>query len=204
MVLLAHIVILTFLVVTAEDGSGQEGETQSELPVCTALKQGEDLSWTNLISDFYGHISNLTKTWNEGDAKVNDNIASFVTFQLAGMYSKLHSCMPEYLGSLPAKAQCDLECDYPIEDNMGEESIVQSPELDNNEKDREKDWINIIKKMIGNAKEKIKLGLEEWSVNDSFLLFCSIPGIINATVQVFRFCFNRKLKAFSRNIRRSN
>ena len=150
MIYFANIIFQIFLVVTAEDGSGQGIEPQSGLPVCTAIQQGEDLSWPALLRDFYELTTNLTEVWNKGDEKVTDNVANFVKYQLAGMYGKLHSCMPEYLESIHTRFQCDIGCDYPVEDNIEGDSIMQSPKPDNMEKARERDWMQTIKKMPKN------------------------------------------------------
>ena len=48
--------------------------------------------------------------------------------------------------------------------------------------------------MIKNVKVTVNSSIEAWTLKDSFLFFCSTPGLISAVTQLARFCLKKRLK----------
>ena len=99
--------------------------------------------------------------------------------------------MPKYI-SLNSDSLCGCTEDYDIDNDPDNDD--KSPLSDESDKNGKQDWIQKIKEMIRNVKVTVNKNIEAWTLKDTFLFFCSTPGLISVVIQIARFCLQRRLK----------
>ena len=181
--------LFTFLIVT-EAESGQGSGITFEVPVCNAIRDGEDLSWEGILLDLTDNLEEMTGFWNKEYGKLNKNATEFVNTLNRAVFSKVFSCMPKYLSAIP-----DNVCECPYEDDDLHDGPKQEAPQNNESDDKDlSNWFEKIKEMLKKTKLKIEANIEEWALKDSFLFLCTTPGLISVTIQTARCCIRRRLK----------
>ena len=166
-----------------------------ELPTCKVGDQGQDMTWADIIKSLNEDMEDVTKLWNKDFQVLDKNATKFIHSMNRFVYMKTFSCLPKYL-SLNSDLLCDCKDEYETDNDT--DNNTESPLSDKGDnkgdKNGKKDWIHKIKEMIKNVKVTVNSSIEAWSLKDSFLFFCSTPGLISAVTQLARFCLKKGLK----------
>ena len=182
-----------------EGQSGQGGieveMPKIELPTCMVGDQGQGMTWAENIQSLTKDLEDVTKIWNKDYQILDENATNFIHSLNRFVYSKTFSCLPKYI-SLNSESLCGCIEEYDTDnDPDNDEKSPLSDESDKKEdKNGKKDWIHKIKEMIRNVKVTVNKSIEAWSLKDSFLFFCSTPGLISVVTQLARYCLQRRLK----------
>ena len=182
---------------------GQSGEgglevemPKIELPTCMVGDQGQGMTWAENIQSLTKDLEDVTKIWNKDYQILDENATNFIHSLNRFVYSKTFSCLPKYI-SLNSDSLCG--CDYDIDydpDNDDKSPLSDSDKKEDKKEDKngKQDWIEKIKEMIRKVKLTVNKNIEAWTLKDTFLFFCSTPGLISVVVQIARFCLQRRLK----------
>ena len=186
--------ILSFLsVVMGDAGSGQSFKPSVGPPVCSSSNP----DWVEMLKDVAESYENMTEAWKVTNPSLDASMAKFVQLQLSGVYVKIFECLPEFLKTTD-RFSCDMVCDYPLE---GEDS-GDIKKIEEEIQPSEGNWMDKVKGMLAKAKDIITKSLKKWEEKDTFLLFCSVPGVISALVMMGRFCIVKRLKRYERVLQR--
>ena len=186
-----------FIVIEGESGNGgpEVEMPKVELPTCKVGDQGQDMTWADIIKSLNEDMEDVTKLWNKDFQVLDKNATKFIHSMNRFVYMKAFSCLPRYL-SLNSDLLCD--CKDESENDNDTDNNTESPLSDKGDKkgdkNGKKDWIHKIKEMIKNVKVTVNSSIEAWTLKDSFLFFCSTPGLISAVTQLARFCLKKRLK----------
>ena len=206
------IYVILFIVLEGQSGGGLEGEMPKvdmpkvdmpkvempkfELPTCLEDDQGQDMTWERLILSFTRDLKDMTQLWNKDYQILDENATTFVHSLHRFVYGKTFSCLPKFM-SLNSDLLCG--CDYDIDYDPDKDD--KSPLSDSDKKEGKKedtkgtqDWIGKIKEMIRNVQLTVNKNIDSWTLKDTFLFFCSVPGLLSVVVQMARFCFRRRIK----------
>ena len=167
-----------------------------ELPTCTVGGQGQDMTWAENIQSLTKDLEDMTKLWNPDFQILDENATNFIHSLNRFVYSKTFSCLPKYI-SLNSESLCGCTDEYYTDndtDNDAESPLSDKSDKKGGDKNGKKDWIHKIKEIIKNAKVTINSNLEAWALKDSFLFFCSTPGLISVVTQLANYCLKRRLK----------
>ena len=203
---------MLFNVLEGQSGNGLEGDMPKvdmpkvdmpkvempkvELPTCLEGDQGQDMTWERLILSFTSDLEDMTQLWNTDYQILNENATKFVHSLHRYVYGKTFSCLPQFM-SLNSDLLCG--CDYDIaydSDKDDKSPLSDSDKKEGKEKDKKgtHDWIDKVKEIIRNIQLKVNKNIEAWTLKDTFLFLCSVPGLISVVVQMARFCLQKKLK----------
>ena len=169
-----------------------------ELPTCMVGDQGQDMTWERIILSLTKDLEDVTQLWNKDYQFLDENATNFVHSLNRFVYSKTFSCLPKYI-SLNSDSLCGCTEDYDIDydpDNDDKSPLSDSDKKEDKKEDKngKQDWIQKIKEMIRNVKLTVNKNIEAWTLKDTFLFFCSTPGLISVVIQIARCCLQRKLK----------
>ena len=166
-----------------------------ELPTCMVGDQGQGMTWAENIQSLTKDLEDVTKIWNKDYQILDENATNFIHSLNRFVYSKTFSCLPKYI-SLNSESLCGCIEEYDTDNDP--DNDAESPLSDKSDKKEDKngkkDWIHKIKEMIKNVKVTVNKSIEAWSLKDSFLFFCSTPGLISVVTQLGRYCLQRRLK----------
>ena len=186
-----------FIVIEGESGNGgpEVEMPKVELPTCKVGDQGQDMTWAEIIKSLNEDMEDVTKLWNKDFQVLDKNATKFIHSMNRFVYMKAFSCLPRYL-SLNSDLLCD--CKDESENDNDTDNNTESPLSDEGDskgdKNGKQDWIHKIKEMIRKVKVTVNSSIEAWTIKDSFLFFCSTPGLISAVTQLARFCLKKRLK----------
>ena len=186
-----------FIVIEGESGNGgpEVEMPKVELPTCKVGDQGQDMTWADIIKSLNEDMEDVTKLWNKDFQVLDKNATKFIHSMNRFVYMKAFSCLPRYL-SLNSDLLCD--CKEESENDNDTDNNTESPLSDEGDSKGDKngtqDWIHKIKEMIRKVKVTVNSSIEAWTIKDSFLFFCSTPGLISAVTQLARFCLKKRLK----------
>ena len=196
-----------FNVLEGQSGGGLEGEMPKvdmpkvempkvELPTCLEGDQGQDMTWERLILSFTRDLEDMTQLWNKDYQILDENATTFVHSLHRFVYGKTFSCLPKFMSlNSDFLCGCDYDIDYdPDKDDKSPLSDSDKKEGKKEDKKGTQDWIGKIKEMIRNVKLTVNKNIEAWTLKDTFLFLCSVPGLISVVVQMARFCLQKKLK----------
>ena len=198
------IIYLFFTLFNVLEGQSGEGGLEVEmpkieLPTCMVGDQGQGMTWAENIQSLTKDLEDVTKIWNKDYQILDENATNFIHSLNRFVYSKTFSCLPKYI-SLNSDSLCGCTEDYDIDNDPDNDD--KSPLSDESDKKEDKkedkngkqDWIGKIKEMIRKVKLTVNKNIEAWTLKDTFLFFCSMPGLISVVVQIARFCLQRRLK----------
>ena len=186
-----------FIVIEGQSGQGgpEVEMPKVELPTCKVGDQGQDMTWADIIKSLNEDMEDVTKLWNKDFQVLDKNATKFIHSMNRFVYMKAFSCLPRYL-SLNSDLLCD--CKEESENDNDTDNNTESPLSDEGDskgdKNGKQDWIHKIKEMIKKVKVTVNSSIEAWTIKDSFLFFCSTPGLISAVTQLARFCLKKRLK----------
>ena len=186
-----------FIVIEGESGNGgpEVEMPKVELPTCKVGDQGQDMTWAEIIKSLNEDMEDVTKLWNKDFQVLDKNATKFIHSMNRFVYMKAFSCLPRYL-SLNSDLLCD--CKEESENDNDTDNNTESPLSDEGDskgdENGKQDWIHKIKEMIRKVKVTVNSSIEAWTIKDSFLFFCSTPGLISAVTQLARFCLKKRLK----------
>ena len=186
-----------FIVIEGQSGQGgpEVEMPKVELPTCKVGDQGQDMTWAEIIKSLNEDMEDVTKLWNKDFQVLDKNATKFIHSMNRFVYMKAFSCLPRYL-SLNSDLLCD--CKEESENDNDTDNNTESPLSDEGDskgdKNGKQDWIHKIKEMIRKVKVTVNSSIEAWTIKDSFLFFCSTPGLISAVTQLARFCLKKRLK----------
>ena len=186
-----------FIVIEGQSGQGgpEVEMPKIELPTCKVGGQGQDMTWAEIIQNLIKDMEDVTKLWNKDFQVLDKNATNFIHSLNRFVYMKTFSCLPKYL-SLNSESLCGCKDEYDTDNDT--DNNTESPLSDKGDKkgdkNGKKDWIHKIKEMIKNVKVTVNSSIEAWTLKDSFLFFCSTPGLISAVTQLARFCLKKRLK----------
>ena len=186
-----------FIVIEGESGNGgpEVEMPKVELPTCKVGDQGQDMTWADIIKSLNEDMEDVTKLWNKDFQVLDKNATKFIHSMNRFVYMKAFSCLPRYL-SLNSDLLCD--CKEESENDNDTDNNTESPLSDEGDSKGDKNgkqgWIHKIKEMIKKVKVTVNSSIEAWTIKDSFLFFCSTPGLISAVTQLARFCLKKRLK----------
>ena len=186
-----------FIVIEGESGNGgpEVEMPKVELPTCKVGDQGQDMTWAEIIKSLNEDMEDVTKLWNKDFQVLDKNATKFIHSMNRFVYMKAFSCLPRYL-SLNSDLLCD--CKDESENDNDTDNNTESPLSDEGDskgdENGKQDWIHKIKEMIRKVKVTVNSSIEAWTIKDSFLFFCSTPGLISAVTQLARFCLKKRLK----------
>ena len=197
--MIIYLFFTLFIVLEGQSGQGglEVEMPKIELPTCTVGGQGQDMTWAENIQSLTKDLEDVTKIWNKDFQVLDENATNFIHSLNRFVYSKTFSCLPKYI-SLNSESLCG--CTYEYDTDNDTDNDAESPLSDKSDKDKKgdkngkKDWIHKIKEIIKNAKVTINSNLEAWALKDSFLFFCSTPGLISVVTQLANYCLKRRLK----------
>ena len=169
-----------------------------ELPTCMVGDQGQDMTWERIIQSLTKDLEDVTQLWNKDYQILDENATNFVHSLTRFVYSKTFSCLPKYI-SLNSDSLCGCTEDYDIDydpDNDDKSPLSDSDKKEGKKEDTKgtQDWIGKIKEMIRNVQLTVNKNIDSWTLKDTFLFFCSMPGLLSVVVQMARSCFRRKIK----------
>ena len=194
------IIFVFFTLFNVLEGQSGQGELKVErpkveLPTCTVGGQGQDMTWAENIQSLTKDLEDMTKLWNPDFQILDENATNFIHSLNRFVYSKTFSCLPKYI-SLNSESLCGCTDEYYTDNDT--DNDAESPLSDKSDKkgdkNGKKDWIHKIKEMIKNVKVTVNASIEAWSLKDSFLFFCSTPGLISVVTQLARYCLKKRLK----------
>ena len=203
--MMIYLFFTLFNVLEGQSGQGGlEGEMPKvkmpkvELPTCMVGDQGQDMTWERIIQSLTKDLEDVTQLWNKDYQILDENATNFVHSLNRFVYSKTFSCLPKYI-SLNSDSLCGCTEDYDIDydpDNDDKSPLSDSDKKEDKKEDKngKQDWIQKIKEMIRNVKLTVNKNIEAWTLKDTFLFFCSTPGLISVVIQIARFCLQRRLK----------
>ena len=195
--MLIYLFFTLFNVLEGQSGQGgiEVEMPKIELPTCMVGDQGQGMTWAENIQSLTKDLEDVTKIWNKDYQILDENATNFIHSLNRFVYSKTFSCLPKYI-SLNSESLCGCIEEYDTDnDPDNDEKSPLSDESDKKEdKNGKKDWIHKIKEMIKNVKVTVNKSIEAWSLKDSFLFFCSTPGLISVVIQIARYCLQRGLK----------
>ena len=157
-------------------------------PTCEATTS----TWGGILKHWSKVFTTNSESLTAIQGAIDPKITSFMQIVSSELLSQVFACLPQFVSPDPEEHFDDYA---PLEEDG---DTHKEHEVDNDKVVT--GLVDKVKKLMTKMKEIFKRSYDAWEQKDSFILLCTVPGLLSAVILGLQICMKKGVKRYSREL----